>query len=101
MATFNYSCVAELGHPASFRHQLQVDPGKLGDGERLETNFANLKGYIQETFAAISKSAYQCPSTMCRVFAALKRQARLYFPGERRHGPAPAGERASRKRAPT
>ncbi|KAF0305369.1 Ras GTPase-activating protein 3 [Amphibalanus amphitrite] len=62
------------------RRPCEVDPGKLGDGERLETNFANLKGYIQETFAAISKSAYQCPSTMCRVFAALKRQARVFFP---------------------
>ena len=59
-----------------------MDPSKLSDGERLDTNIVNLKGYIQQTFGAIIESAGQCPSTMCRVFAALKRQAKLFFPGE-------------------
>ncbi|XP_037076220.1 ras GTPase-activating protein 3-like [Pollicipes pollicipes] len=58
----------------------EVDPGKIGDAERIDANLSNLKDYIRETFAAIINSAYQCPSIMCRVFFALKRQAKLRFP---------------------
>ncbi|XP_064638551.1 ras GTPase-activating protein 3-like isoform X2 [Lineus longissimus] len=58
----------------------EIDPTRLKDGERVDANMQNLKGYVEQTIGAISDSGLVCPTSMCEVFFALKEAAMKHRP---------------------
>ncbi|XP_071950386.1 ras GTPase-activating protein 3-like isoform X2 [Antedon mediterranea] len=58
----------------------EIDPAKLRDGEILADNLAKLKDYVEKIFKSIVDSAMACPRGMCKVFYALKEEAKNHFP---------------------
>ncbi|XP_033096106.1 ras GTPase-activating protein 3-like isoform X2 [Anneissia japonica] len=58
----------------------EIDPTKLRDGEVLADNLVKLKDYVEKIFMSIVNSAMACPRGMCKVFYALKEEAKSHFP---------------------
>ncbi|KAK2573278.1 Ras GTPase-activating protein 3 [Acropora cervicornis] len=64
------------------RKHCEIDPAKLREGESLEANLVNLRGYVNRIFAAITCSAMACPTVMCQVFHNIKETATMKFPDD-------------------
>ncbi|KXJ20396.1 Ras GTPase-activating protein 3 [Exaiptasia diaphana] len=64
------------------RKSCEIDPSRLRDGQSLEANLANLQGYVDKLFNAITCSAIACPTIMCQVFFTIKDSAVKKFPDE-------------------
>lgn len=60
----------------------EIDPAKLREGESLDANLVNLRGYVNRIFAAITCSAMACPTVMCQVFYNIKEAATSKFPDD-------------------
>ncbi|XP_073255503.1 ras GTPase-activating protein 3-like [Porites lutea] len=60
----------------------EIDPAKLREGESLDANLVNLRGYVNRIFAAITCSAMACPTVMCQVFHNIREAATSKFPDD-------------------
>ncbi|CAH3105439.1 unnamed protein product [Porites lobata] len=60
----------------------EIDPAKLREGESLDANLVNLRGYVNRIFAAITCSAMACPTVMCQVFHNIREAAMSKFPDD-------------------
>lgn len=63
------------------RKPCEIDPTRVRQPADIETNLANLKGYVQQVFKAITDSSVHCPALLCRLFHDLKDIAIERFPG--------------------
>ncbi|XP_060517698.1 GTPase-activating protein [Cylas formicarius] len=61
----------------------EIDPTRVKDPNTIQTNFSNLKYYIQKIFDDITQSAVHCPALMCQIFHNLKECAMMYFPNNK------------------
>ncbi|CAN7996822.1 unnamed protein product [Ixodes hexagonus] len=67
----------------SERLPCEIDPSRLKDGESLKANEENLRGYVGEALAAITRSWVACPWELCDLFSMLRGLAADRFPGRK------------------